>query len=101
MPTELLVAIYVLALAAEIVGLMLMSYTYLTTVRWRDLPILWLSALVRGAQARGTAVSRPVDELSAAETQRRNLRALQGLAVLGVGFALQAGVTVWTLTHPV
>lgn len=100
MPTWLLVGVYVLALAAEICGLMLMSYAHLKAVRWRDLPLLWLSALVRGDQARGAAVTRPTEELSASELQRRSLRALQGLGVLGVGFVLQAVVTIWTLVHP-
>lgn len=67
MPTWLLVGVYVIALAAEIFGLMLMSYAHLKAVRWRDLPFLWLSALVQGDQARGAAVSRPTEELSAPE----------------------------------
>lgn len=77
-----------------------MSSKHLKEVRWRDLPSLALSALFRGPQAQGAAVHVLPEEEDPERVQRDNLWGLQGLALIGLGFILQAGVTIFTLLHP-
>jgi hypothetical protein len=80
---ELILALTGLAgLACEVVGALLMANGYTGVGGGAGIPRLLLSALVRGPLARGTAA---VDHLA----PENRLSSLQGLALIGLGFALQ------------
>jgi hypothetical protein len=67
----------------EIAGAIMMANSYLGAARVKDWMRLILSALVRGDEARGAIQGRGVNE-------ENGLLALQGLALITIGFLLQA-----------
>jgi len=77
-------ALELAALGLQVAGVLLMANGYTRVVATRDLPFLLLSALFRGKIARGAA---QIGDLVAED----RLRALQGLALVGLGFMLQGG----------
>ncbi|MCP5426168.1 MAG: hypothetical protein H6970_14035 [Gammaproteobacteria bacterium] len=78
-----------LGLSMEIVGVLLMANLYTGIVPWRQLLSILLSALVRGATAVGAV---EVADLRA----ENKMAALQGLALVGGGFFLQALGVLWS-----
>jgi hypothetical protein len=72
----------------EIVGVLLMANSYLGAAHRRHWPSVLTSALVRGKRAKGAVRLSGLNE----EDQ---LLALQGLALIGLGFACQAGAVLW------
>lgn len=76
-------------LLLEIVGVLLMANSYLGAAARKHWPLLLISALFRGKRARGAI------RLSGLNEDDR-LLAIQGLALIGLGFLCQACMLVWT-----
>jgi hypothetical protein len=79
-----------LGLVMEIAGVLLMANVYTGIVPVRQLLFIMFSALVRGVEAAGAA------EVAHLRVESR-LAVLQGLALVGFGFFLQAIGVLWAM----
>lgn len=81
-------------LVLEIAGVLLMARGFTGVASWWSLPGILLDALRRGDKVWGTAAIgalEPEDEAARQRRDERNRRdSLQGLALVGLGFLVQA-----------
>ncbi len=91
-----LVAAYVVGLILELIGIYRMAHVYLSSSSWTSHLKVLLSALFWGSTARGAAV-RTTRAPTAAEVIKVNMAGTQGLALIALGFIVQALVSIYTL----
>lgn len=81
-------AVIIIGATLEIVGVFLMSGAYLSASRTKNRLQILANALFRGAIARGAVDVSELNEV-------HKVKALQGLAFIGLGFLMQTGVLLW------
>ena len=77
-------AVQLAGAVCEVAGVLLMANLYIGGVRLKQIVLVLLSALVRGDRARDAVA---ISDLISREDK---LTSLQGLALIGLGFVLQA-----------
>lgn len=90
---------YGVGLALELAGVYHLAFVYLRSSTPGSVVTLLLSALWGGPESKGAAAPGLGPE-SDAGVQEVNLKALRGLALISVGFIVQAVVTVVTIWQP-